>query len=270
MQSVQSVTSILKKTTNWPSGSTQRAQLLERQREALHEYRINLTPAGRTYQCEVCHDSEIVTVGDPSLNIAMPCPHCSAVRRSERMQRICGLTDDERRADLSQIVITSPHGGTARMVAAARAFIDSPRGMLTIYGSCGNAKTVVLQSIVNSMLARDTAAIYVTFYDVVSWIKASFGDSTDERAEVKVKQLIDVPVLCIDELDKVKVTDWVMELKTHLVDERYRRGLSGKCGTVMAMNSSIDALPDWMSSRVRDGRNVVVENNDRDMRPLMR
>lgn len=269
MSNVRSVTNTLTKTGHWPNGSTQRERLLERQREALHEYRINLTAAGRPYRCEICHDTEIV-VTDAELNAAMPCPACSTVRRAERLQRICGLTDDERKADLSQIVITSPHGGTARMVAAARAFIETPRGMLTIYGSCGNAKTVVLQSIVNAMLARNIGAIYATFYDVVTWIKESFSDASDISAELKVKQLVDTPVLCIDELDKVKSTDWVMELKTHLLDARYRRGLAGLCGTVFAMNASIDTLPDWMYSRLRDGRNVVVENNDRDMRPLMK
>lgn len=265
---IKSVTNILQKTTNWPSGSTQRAQLQERQREALHEYRINLTP--QTPQCEVCHDSEIVTVGDPSLNIAMPCPRCSAARRAERLQRICGLTDDDRRADLSQIVVTSPQGGTARMVAAARAFIDNPRGMLTIYGTCGNAKTLTLQAIVNAALQRGIPAIYATFYDVVDWIRESFNDKSEIRASVKVQRLRDVPILCLDELDKVKMTDWVRELQTELIDWRYRNGLARKCGTVFAMNCEIDTLPEWIASRLKDGRHVVVQNNDKDLRPLMR
>lgn len=186
------------------------------------------------------------------------------------MQKICGLTDRERFANLSQIVVTNPASGTAKMVKAAQAFIDTPHNMLTIYGTCGNAKTVALQSIVNACLARNITAMYATFYDVVSWIKDSFGNKDEDSVSVKVNRLRDVPVLCIDELDKVKPTEWVMELQTQLIDLRYRRGISHECGTVFAMNGSIDALPDWLSSRMRDGRNTIVENNDKDLRPLVK
>jgi DNA replication protein DnaC len=200
----------------------------------------------------------------------MPCPICSAKRKAERLQKICGLTDAERGANLSQIIVRTPNGGTDKMVKAAREFIAAPYGLLTIHGTCGNAKTVVLQSIVNAMLAQSVTAIYTTFYDVVSWVRESFNSKDEDSVSVKVARLRDVPVLCIDELDKVKPTEWVVELQTQLIDLRYRRGLSRESGTVFAMNGTLDTLPDWFASRLRDGRNVVVENNDKDLRPLMR
>ena len=76
-------------------------------------------------------------------------------------------------------------------------------------------------------------------------------------------------MLCVDELDKVNQTDWALELQTALIDIRYRTGLEGTTGTVFAMNTSPDTLPGWIASRMRDGRNVVVENPDADMRPAM-
>jgi len=40
-------------------------------------------------------------------------------------------------------------------------------------------------------------------------------------------------------------------------------------GTVIAMNESPDALPQWISSRLRDGRNRIVHNADPDVREMM-
>lgn len=221
-----------------------------------------------TYRCPVCRDSELV-IDSENLNAAKPCPACAALKRAERLQVICGLTEDERRVSLEQI-IAPERSQTANMVKAARAFIDAPYGMLTIYGTCGNAKTLTLQAIVNAALQRGIPAIYATFYDVVDWIRESFNDKSEIRASVKVQRLRDVPILCLDELDKVKMTDWVRELQTELIDWRYRNGLARKCGTVFAMNCEIDTLPEWIASRLKDGRHVVVQNNDKDLRPLMR
>ena len=67
----------------------------------------------------------------------------------------------------------------------------------------------------------------------------------------------------------MKQTEWVAELQTELFDLRYRRGLAGECGTALAMNGDIDELEPHLRSRVKDGRNVVIRNIDRDMRPLM-
>jgi DNA replication protein DnaC len=185
------------------------------------------------------------------------------------MQDICGLTGAEFRASLDDITV-KPNTDTARMIAAARSFIERPAGMLTIYGTCGNAKTVVLQAIVNACLAQRVSAIYTTLYDLIGYVREAYQPDATNSAWYRMHRLQDVPVLCVDELDKVKASEWVREVETQLFDTRYRRGIAGECGTVLAMNGSIDYdLPEHLLSRIRDGRNVIVRNNDRDMRPLM-
>lgn len=184
------------------------------------------------------------------------------------MQDICGLTGAELSASLEDIT-AKPHTDIARMVEQARRFIEMPVGMFTIYGKCGNAKTVVLQSIVNACLARNVCAIYTTFYDLVGYVREAFQPDASNSAWYRMHRLQDVPVLCIDELDKVKSSEWVREVETQLFDTRYRRGIAGELGTVLAMNGDVEDLPEHLLSRLRDGRNVIVRNNDRDMRPLM-
>lgn len=236
-------------------------------REALQSYAREIASSltEQVYRCAECKDTGLVV--DPDYpGYAIECAACAHRRRAQYLQQLCGLTMRERLASLPDIRATA-NSDTARMVAAARRFIDAPVGFLTIYGTCGNAKTVVLQSIINACLARDIEAIYVTFYDALQWIRAGFSDETAQR---RIDQLRAARVLAIDELDKVKESDWVIEFRNQLIDYRYRFGLDNQCGTVFAMNGEIDLLPEWLSSRLRDGRNVVIQNNDRDMRPLLR
>ncbi len=250
----------------------QRAQHFETAREVLArnakmQYagemrRILMEPI---YRCSACRDTGLID--DPAYpGYAISCQQCAHRRRAEHLQKMCGLTMRERLATLNSIRAMSGTD-TAQMVQAARNFIDAPIGFLTIYGTCGNAKTIALQSIVNACLARDVEAIYTTFYDVLQWIRAGFDDETAQR---RIAQLRDVQVLVIDELDKVKESEWVIEFRNQLIDTRYRFGLDGQRGTVFALNGDIELFPDWLLSRVRDGRNVVVQNDDKDMRPLMR
>ncbi len=250
----------------------QRTPHLETAREILarnakkkyaHEMRRMLMEP--VYGCSACQDTGLIV--DPDYpEYAIVCQQCARRRRAEHLQKMCGLTMRERLATLSSIRAI-PGTDTAQMVQAARSFIDAPVGFLTIYGTCGNAKTVALQSIVNACLVRDIEAIYTTFYDVLQWIRAGFNDETAQR---RIAQLRDVQVLTIDELDKVKESEWVIEFRNQLIDTRYRFGLDGQRGTVFALNGDIELFPDWLSSRMMDGRNVVVKNNDKDMRPLMR
>lgn len=195
------------------------------------------------------------------------CPDCIGWRQAERLQAMCGLNDAERKITLFSI---APNGqDTTRMVQAAQTFIAQPAGFLTIYGSCGNAKTLILQAVVNAMLSQGVAAIYTTFYDLVNWIREAYNDRENESAWRRVKRLQDVRVLCIDELDKVKQSEWVSEVETQLLDARYRDGIAGLSGTLLAMNGNIDLLSDHLESRLRDGRNVLIQNNDPDMRRVM-
>lgn len=185
------------------------------------------------------------------------------------MQAICGLTGAELSASLRDLDAQT-YTDTARMIEAAQRFINRPIGILTTYGKCGNAKTVVLQAIVNACLARNIGAIYTTFYDLVSYVREAYQPEATDSAWARMRRLQNIPVLCVDELDKVKLTDWVREVETQLFDTRYRRGIAGELGTVLAMNGDVDDLPDHLLSRLRDGRNVIIYNGDRDMRPLMR
>ncbi len=211
-----------------------------------------------------------VPTSDPRFGKLQKCG-CQVGIDQSRLQRLSGLSEMEMRIMLDDID-TANGAGTEQMVKAARAFVAAPVGMLTIHGTTGNAKTAVLQGIVNELVRAGVEAVYITAFDIMGYIRSAFDSKrevSDLGAYERLKRLERVRVLCIDELDKVRWTEFVQEQVTDLIDVRYRSGAAGEAGTVIAMNDSPENLPDWIYSRMRDGRNQIIKNTDADMRPEM-
>lgn len=210
-----------------------------------------------------------VPFGHPQFGKAVRCG-CKHDQDVQRLQALSGLTAGERAVRVEDIVATG--AGTKGMVEAAQAFIQNPSGILIIHGSTGNAKTTALQGIVNALVGQGVQAVYVTAFDIAGYIRKAFNkdrDVVDLDAHERLKKLVSLRVLCIDELDKVRWSEWVEEQFTDLIDGRYRLGLDWEVGTVIAMNAHPETLPPWIYSRLRDGRNRIIENNDPDVRPGM-
>lgn len=224
--------------------------------------------------CDVCLDSGYyrldVPTSDPCFGKLQRCG-CQKNNDLTRLQKLSGLSQAEQRVTLDDIEISNGNG-TREMVRAAKSFVSTPYGMLTIHGTTGNAKTVVLQGIVNELVSKGVEAVYITAFDIMGFIRSAFDNKrevSDLGAHDRLKRLERVRVLAIDELDKVRWTEFVQEQITDLIDARYRAGIDGVCGTVIAMNDSPSNLPTWIYSRMSDGRNRIIHNADADMRPHM-
>jgi DNA replication protein DnaC len=82
------------------------------------------------------------------------------------------------------------------------------------------------------------------------------------------KPVLNVPVLCVDDIHAVNKTGWVWERVTELICWRYehRHDLL----TCLATNESPDALPDFLRSRICDRQCRVVEVVGPDVRQRIR
>lgn len=160
------------------------------------------------------------------------------------------------------------------MLKAAKAFLSDPHRITLFHGGTGNGKTIILQAVVNESTRRHIAAVYITYADLLDHIRAGFNPNkkiNSDDAQVRFEKFIHVPVLALDELDKAyNATDWMLEKTTQLIDHRYRSGLAGRTGTLIAMNNHPDMLPIDIYSRIMDGRNTRINNNDPDMRSLLK
>lgn len=225
----------------------------------------------------MCGDQEMIAIGiiATQSEAAIPCPACSATRQAERLQTICGLTNAEREIDLADIDVTSPaRVGTLAMVIEAKNFIVAPYGFLTLYGSSGNAKSMALMGIINAMLARNVAAVYTTLPELIGWLQEAYQRTdggvhvVNESMYKRLMRVAGVAVLAIDEFDKVKQTEWVLQIESDIIDRRYRMAFDYKAGTVLAMNGSPIDLPSWIASRLSQWPQM--RNDDPDLRPILK
>lgn len=224
--------------------------------------------------CKICNDTGHFRVdvepGHPQFGKLQRCG-CKALEDSQRLQRLSGLTNAERVINLEQIE-TYNRPGTAAMVQTCRMFISHPYGIITFWGGSGNAKTMALQSVINHFVDHNEEAIYITAFDLISYIRAAFTKNKndlvikDDDAYSRLVRFGSVKLLAIDEFDKVRVTEWVQEQLTDLIDRRYRLANDSQSGTLIAMNDNPKELPSWMYSRL--AQNIIIHNPDNDMRPL--
>lgn len=215
--------------------------------------------------CKNCDDQRYyryeVGQNHPYFGRLFPCPNCNQIVIDER----CGLKTHERKIGFTSIK-TIGRPSTKNMVDISRKFTTASSGFLSIHGGFGNGKTTVLMAIVNEIIAMGREARYLTASELLAYMREAFNPETRESDYDRLHELAKIPVLCIDEMDKLRDTPYSREIQQELINLRYRD--AGVLGTVLAWNGDIDALP-WPAVVSRISEFTVIKNTDSDMRKLL-
>ena len=174
---------------------------------------------------------------------------------------------------------------TPRLVEVVEGFIDEPAGWLYLWGGPGNGKTLALMAAVNAFIQRGEPALYITLADLLDLMRETFRFHKSTRAadigddawqkwgtyQERFKRVQSVKLLAIDEFDSSKIneTRFAVELRSRLIDHRYRDAVAGETFTMFAGNDDPASLPGWVYDRVRDGRFVIWHNAGESVRPVM-
>ena len=147
--------------------------------------------------------------------------------------------------------------------ALAQAFAARPEGNLALYGAFGTGKTHLLAAIANAVTS---AGFTCRFASVVSLF-----DALQERLQLGqdyhelVRRAIGAPLLVLDDLDKLKPSEFREETLYKLLNGRNTAGLP----LALSANSSPDELARWIGeasrSRLMD-RLIPVPMNGPDYR----
>jgi DNA replication protein DnaC len=127
----------------------------------------------------------------------------------------------------------------------AQAFAARPKGTLALYGSFGTGKTHLLAAIANAVTATGRTC---RFASVVSLF-----DALQERIEQKrdyhelVRQAIGTPLLVLDDLDKLKPSEFREETLYKLLNGRSTAGLP----LALSANRAPDELVRWIGEASR-------------------
>lgn len=205
--------------------------------------------------------------GDPDFGRLLHCEHqFHQSARQDRLRQISQLGAEDAKRRLSDIAVNPKNKA---MIEAAQEAIDRGHGWLYVWGGPGNAKSIVLMSVVNEMNAAGRGpAIYTTFSELLDYIKAGFKRN---EFDARLDALIKAPVLAIDEMDKVKESEWLLEFRFKFLDHRYRSAVNKASLTLFAGNlNPAEIFDEALVDRFRDGRFRIVENTAPSARPMER
>lgn len=185
-------------------------------------------------------------------------------KRRNYLLRIDGLTATERALSFSDMDGGNNQQALRQVQEAAR----RRRGIVTLTGKPGTGKSSALICAVNEAREANVPAVYTTVTDLLDYLRQAYAPNTELSFDARWDLLVRVEVLALDELDEFNTTPWAMERFLRLIDERWRA--MDKCVTLCATNNRINALPEKVASRLRDGRATVLELSGADMRPYQR
>jgi DNA replication protein DnaC len=126
-----------------------------------------------------------------------------------------------------------------------RAFAQQPAGVLALYGSYGTGKTHLLAAVANEHVE---AGLTCLFASVVSLFDA-IGERIEQRQEYHdlLRRAIQSPLLVLDDIDKLKPSEFREETLYKLLNGRCNAGLP----LALSSNSMPDELERWVGKAGR-------------------
>jgi chromosomal replication initiation ATPase DnaA len=195
------------------------------------------------------------------------CPICRGNQIQQYLWKACGLEETDKQLSAEDFRILPGKQAAHLAMIDLLAMRKTPSGFVTFWGTFGVGKSMLLKILVNGFRTVGLIAKYISLADLLATAREKFGESAGS-----VENVIDyyrtLPVLAVDEVDRVNLTPWAMETTYRLLDSRFNS--RGELLTVVACNLSPLQMPEnlgYLASRMRGG--LVVEVGGADLRPAV-
>ena len=104
-----------------------------------------------------------------------------------------------------------------RHLETCRVFAENPDGKLVMIGKNGNGKTHLAVSVLKKL-----GGVIYTAADIAINIRNSYNGGEPSEKEI-FDELCSVPLLVIDEVEKIKESEWKNYWMSHVIGKRYNR-----------------------------------------------
>jgi DNA replication protein DnaC len=246
----------------WTEQQVARASESKRQEQAL---RLGICRA----DCEICDGQgylrKDVPIYDPKFGKMYLCPNSDRWRQPGNAR--CGISIRESKqltwCEVEETDSIRP------AVEAVRAALAQGYGWVYLHGGFGTGKTQVMKiAVAEAMRAGQTAA-YVRMAEILDHLREAFQSDSKVSERSRLAWWAQLPVLAIDEFDRVRDTGYGEERRFVLLDRRYEQAIRQEGVTLMASNLEPANLPDYLYDRIRIGRFQVVYVSGKSFRPGM-
>jgi DNA replication protein DnaC len=141
-----------------------------------------------------------------------------------------------------------PNESLREALRLARGFAAEPSGWLALLGVPGCGKTHLAAAIANELLARGTAACFVTVPDLLDYLRATYSPDSKVRYDRVFEAVRGAGVLILDDLGAQSSTPWAQEKLFQILNYRY----NAKLATVITSNLTLDDHEARLRSRMLD------------------
>jgi DNA replication protein DnaC len=165
-----------------------------------------------------------------------------------------GLCDDE--MSLKWDAVKPGYSDGIKAVEVVKPALKKGFGLIYLWGSYGQAKTLIGKILIAQAHAIGKKAAYANIVKVLDDIRLAYDERENKTTELlrRIQWWVNRDVLFIDELDKANETDWARERIFQLLDSRYTRAIREESLTVIASNGSDRELDGYLKSRLQDCR----------------
>jgi DNA replication protein DnaC len=227
---------------------------------------IEETPALCKTDCPTCHGLRFVRsdakMGETDFGKIFPCPQSDPFKR---YNKLLGLIGDEQKLSWTSI---AEDASVMKGVNAVRNAIERGYGWVFLWGSYGLAKTLILKvAVAEYVRATRNPASYLRMAEIIDHLRGAF-DAQDPSSESARRLDIwsDLPLLCIDEFDRIRNTEYAVERRFVLMDRRYEQACRQNSVTLMASNTDPDSMEGYLTDRIHDGRFAIVHLTGKSVR----
>lgn len=256
-----------------PNGLKGAKRLTEAEYEALKQqsFARNVLPCD--IDCPECHGYGLVQVNaaahhtSPEFGKARPCSRLYARTLRSNAHKY-GLTEDEvTDYDWNMVLDLNDAIKTSKQVQAV---LQRKYGLIYLWGDNGQAKTLLLKIAAAVSLRDMIPAAYINMADLMRDLKSAYDEKDSARAfEDKLEFWTGVNVLCLDEFNRLKESDYVKEQRFVLMDRRNVQAVRQETVTLLASNTPPSAQEKYMQSRLEDGRFQIIHVTGNDARAGM-